>query len=276
MRIALTIAMAVLLPATTVPLPAQSDPPLKSFEVASVKLLPQPAPGTSSGGGPGTSDPGRWWRSNVTMASLFVQAFHIQGHAIVAPDWLTAARYDIAARVPAGATRDDIPLMIQRLLIDRFGLTFHREQKEMQAYTLVTAKSGPKLIASAANPASIHGRDGFADLADGVAPGAIQVDSVGPVRRLAAGAMSMPEFADYLAGQSELPVVDLTELPGKYDIVLYYSRPAPISANPQAAADNGLDLFSALREQLGLELHSRKTRVNVLVVDHIEQTPSPN
>src|SRR5213080_713725 len=95
---------------------AQSAAPKerKSFEVASVKRLLQPSSSTSTGGGPGSSDPGRWWRSNVTMASLLVQAFHIQGHAIVGPDWLSSSagpRYEIVARVPAGANRDDIPLM---------------------------------------------------------------------------------------------------------------------------------------------------------------------
>lgn len=280
MRIWPGIAMlALMLAAATQPY-AQSDPASKSFGVASVKRLLQPSVSNSSGGGPGTSDPGRWWRFNVTMASLLVQAFHIQGHAIVGPDWLGSSsgpRYDIVATVPAGTNRSDVPLMLQNLLADRFGLKFHREQREMPAYVLVTARNGPKLQPSADSPASIAGRGAFPDLPQGVAPDAIQVDSAGSVRRLAAGAMSMAQFADYLAGQSDLPVVDLTELPGKYDVVLYYSTPVPISTNPaEIPADNGLDLRSNLREQLGLELQTRKARVDVLVVDHIEQTPSPN
>ena len=277
MRIMPGIAMGALLSAAAVQFYGQSDPASKSFEVASVKRLLQPSPSVSTGGGPGTADPGRWWRSNVTLASLLVEAFHIQGHSIAGPDWLRSTRYEIVARVPAGANRDDVPLMLQRLITERFGLTFHREQKEMPAYALVTGRNGPKLRPSTDSPVSITGRDGFPDLSDGVAPGVIKVDSVGSVRRLAAGAMSMAQFADYLAGQSDLPIIDLTELRGKYDIVLYYSRPVPISANPTAIpADNGLDLPAALREQLGLELQTRKTRVDVLVIDHIEQTPSPN
>jgi uncharacterized protein (TIGR03435 family) len=71
--------------------------------------------------------------------------------------------------------------------------------------------------------------------------------------------------------------LDLTEVPGKYDIVFYYSKPLPISANPAAApSDNRFDLLSALREQLGLELQRRKVRAERLIIDHIEQTPSPN
>lgn len=89
--------------------------------------------------------------------------------------------------------------------------------------------------------------------------------------------MSMAQFADYLAGQNDYPVIDLTELRGKFDIVLYYSRPLPISASPQATqADNAFDLLSALREQLGLELRARKVPADLLIIDHIEQTPSAN
>jgi uncharacterized protein (TIGR03435 family) len=265
MRIRLAIVVSVLV-STLTQLGGQSP---KTFDVASVKRLDQPGSSTSSGGGPGTSDPGRWWRTNVTMGSLLVQAFAIQGHAIVGPEWLTSTRYEIVAKVPAGATRDDVPAMLQRLLMERFGLKFHREQKDMPGYALVTARSGPKLKTSTDSRAPIPGRNGFADIPEGIEPGRINVDSVGGVRRLAAGAMSMPEFADYLAAQNDFPVIDRTELRAKYEIVLYYSKPLQ-------ASENGFDLLTALREQLGLELQSRKVPVNLLVIDHIEQTPSAN
>jgi uncharacterized protein (TIGR03435 family) len=251
------------------------DQASKSFDVASVKRLEQPRQGTSSGGGPGTSDPGRLLRSNVTLASLLVEAFHVQGHAIAGPDWLISTRYEIMATVPAGTKRSDIPLMLQRLIIERFGLKFHREQKEMPGYAIVTGRNGPKLKLASDKPAAIAGRDGYPDLPEGIGAGVIQVDSVGYLRRVAAGAMSMGEFADYLAGQSDLPVVDLTELRGRYDIVLYYSKPLPLSATA-TQGDSPFDLHSALRDQLGLELQRRKVRVELFVIDRIEETPSPN
>ncbi|HEX3879498.1 MAG TPA: TIGR03435 family protein, partial [Bryobacteraceae bacterium] len=188
-----------------------------------------------------------------------------------------STRYEIVATVPAGATHDDVPLMLQKLIIERFGLTFHREQKEIPGYVLLTGKSGPKLKAAIGSPASIPSRNGFPELPAGVAAGVIKVDSVGSVHRLTAGAMSMAQFADYLAGQSDFPVVDLTNLPGKYDIVLYYSKPARFATNSSALpADNELDLLSAIRDQLRLELQTRKLKVDLLVVDHVEQTPSLN
>jgi uncharacterized protein (TIGR03435 family) len=206
-----------------------------------------------------------------------MEAFHIQGHAIIGPDWLRSERYEIVATLAAGANRDDVPLMLQRLLAERFGLKFHREQKEMPAYALVTGRKGPKLRPSTASPWPIVHRDGYPDLPEGVPAGVIRVDSVGSARRLVGGAMSMAEFADYLAGQSDLPVLDRTELGDKYDIVLYYSRPVQSSTNASGIPfDNGSDLPSALAEQLGLELQKRKARVDLLIADHIEQTPSPN
>ncbi len=211
------------------------------------------------------------------MASLLVEAFQIQGHAIAGPDWLTSTRYEIDAKVPHGASRADVPQMLQRLLAERFGLKFHRERKEMPGYALMTARNGPKLKPSADSPAPVRGQHGFEDIPEGVAPGAISTDSVGKVRRVSAGAMSMAQFADFLAAQNDFPIVDQTGLGGTYDIVLYYLRPAPLSASSTVPeAENGLDLLSALREQLGLELKARKVPVDLLVIDHIAQTPTTN
>ena len=277
MRLPKFSAIFALACSIAVPMHAASEQAAKSFEVASVKQLLEPSERVSTGGGPGTTDPGRWWRSNVTLASILVQAFHVQGHTLVGPDWLTSTRYAIEARVPPGATREDVRMMVQTLLAERFGLKFHRERRVMPVWALVVAKGGPKLKASAASPASIPGRGGFPELPEGVAPGVMKIDSAGFVHRVAAGAMPMSWLADYLAGQSDLPVVDLTELPGTYDIVLYYTRqPAGSTHSPVVASENDLDLRSALREQLGLELRAQKAPLDVLVIDHIEQTPLPN
>jgi hypothetical protein len=151
------------------------------------------------------------------MASLLIQAFQIQGYAIVGPDWLRSTRYEIIATVPAGANRDDVPLMLRRLITERFGLKFHREKKDVPGYALVSSKNGPTLKQASASPVSIAGRGGFPDLSEGIAPGAMNVDP-----------------------------------------------------------DSGFDLLRALREQLGLELQTRKASADVLVIDHIEQTPTAN
>ncbi len=254
----------------------QSDLQLKSFEVASVKRFTQPSPSVSRGGGPGTPDPGRWLRSNVSLMSLLVEAFQIQGYALIGPDWLRSERYEIVATVPAGTKRDDIPAMVQRLIVERFGLKFHREEREVAGYGLVVGKNGPKLKPSTGMLSPIPARNGFASRPEGIAPGVIDVESAGSVRRLSAGAMSMAQLADYLSAQIDSPVIDATELRDKYDVVLYFSKPLPVSASPQGSAENAFDLPAALREQLGLELRARKVRANLLVIDHIDPTPTAN
>jgi uncharacterized protein (TIGR03435 family) len=70
-------------------------------------------------------------------------------NAISAPDWLNFERYDIAANYPAGTSLDQVRVMLQNLLADRFQLKLHRESKEVPIYGLVAAKTGTKLVESA-------------------------------------------------------------------------------------------------------------------------------
>ena len=144
----------------------------------------------------------------------------------------------------------------------------------MPGYALQVGRNEPKLKLAGGSQGPIPGHDGFSSLPDGVPAGAIQVDSVGSLHRVAAGAMSMAEFANYLAGQADCPVSDRTQLTGKYDIVLYYYYSRQTQAIPPA--DSGPDLAAALREQLGLELRPQKVTAEQLVIDHIERIPSAN
>ena len=126
----------------------QAGTPRPVFEVASIKPSPPPDPmgyrvGTS--GGPGTPDPGRWSAQNYSLKNLIYTAYNLKSYELAAPDWTNSERFDIVAKVPEGASRDDLRLMIQALLEDRFKLTFHREPKEMATYELVVARNGPKL-----------------------------------------------------------------------------------------------------------------------------------
>ena len=81
------------------------------------------------------------------MAGLYkVELYQISG-----PDWITTSRFDVQATLPAGATKAQIPEMLQALLADRFGLTLHREPKEQSVYALLIGKGGPKLKEGAAD-----------------------------------------------------------------------------------------------------------------------------
>src|ERR1700678_3958510 len=124
--------------------------PRPEFEAVSVKPSPEPALGqgglaTSCTGGPGTGEPGIYQCTRVVLASLIINSYGIAPYQLSGPDWITAQEFEITARGPEGATRDDIKLMLQSMLADRFKLAVHHETREMPMYDLVVAKGGPRL-----------------------------------------------------------------------------------------------------------------------------------
>ena len=119
-----------------------------AFDVASVK----PAAPITGGrlmvrmsGGPGSPDPGQITYTNVAMKNLLTTAYNVKGYQISGPAWLDSERYDIAAKIPKGATKEQFQLMLQNLLAERFKLTLHRESKDLPIYALVVGKNGVKM-----------------------------------------------------------------------------------------------------------------------------------
>jgi uncharacterized protein (TIGR03435 family) len=98
-----------------------------------------------SSGGPGSNDPGHWKGENLTLSDLVMNAYNLKRYQLVALPWMGDTRFDIQAKVPPGATRDDLRLMLQSMLEERFKLEIHREKKEMAGFELMAAKNGPKL-----------------------------------------------------------------------------------------------------------------------------------
>ena len=134
------------LPAIAVLSFAQS-PPRPEFEVASIK------PNTSENGLSSTRPgPTELYLENTSLRKCIALAYNVsedRDSAISAPDWLNFERYDLAAKYPAGTPLEQVRVMLQNLLADRFKLKLHRESKEVPIYALVAAKRGPKLTASA-------------------------------------------------------------------------------------------------------------------------------
>jgi uncharacterized protein (TIGR03435 family) len=119
---------------------AQAKP---QFEVASVKpAVPQsnqahgPVSHGPVYGGPGTPSPGQITYTNQSLQFLIAYAYDVRLNQLSAPSWMDEERFDIVAKVPAGAVKSEIPLMLQSLLGDRFQLKVRHESKEMQAYAL--------------------------------------------------------------------------------------------------------------------------------------------
>ena len=106
-----------------------------TFEVASVKRsAPVPASGGvffgPPRGGPGTSDPEQITWTYATLKGLLMRAYDVKAYQVSGPAWLDTERYDVAAKVPVGVTKEQVERMWQNLLEERFGMTLHRELKE--------------------------------------------------------------------------------------------------------------------------------------------------
>jgi uncharacterized protein (TIGR03435 family) len=229
----------------------------RTFEVASVKRTPPP-----TGNGINSSmrlDPGRLTCSNVSLKKLIYESYGVKDYQVSGPDWLGTEIYDITATVPPGVTRDDVQVMIQSLLADRFRLSLHRDTKEMPVLALVVGKTGSKLQEVE-----------FARGSTSASQGKFTAVTV-PIRN----------FTEFLSRQTGRPVLDMTGLKGFYSFTLSYtpdqapSAPGPDSG-PIAESAVGASLFTAIQEQLGLKLEARKAPVEILVVDHAEKTPTEN
>jgi uncharacterized protein (TIGR03435 family) len=164
-------------------------------------------------------------------------AYNVQFYQVTAPDWSASLGYDIAAAVPAGATRDQFRLMLQNLLKERFHLALHGVTKELPAYSLVPAKGGPK----------IKRVDDLAPASQGAAP-TMTTSSTGEMLRVAAHRQTLKNLAGYLSVQLQSPVDDETGLAGEYDFILEFASPQPTLAQTSAPS-----LFTAVEGQGSLE-----------------------
>ena len=259
-----------------------------AFEVATIKPSAPPSGGLFRIAR--REDPGRIDYTYVSLKDCIRLAYRVKENQVSGPDWLASQRFDIAAKFPAGATRDQLPEMMQALLAERFKLAVHREQKEMPVYALVVAKNGPKLKPSETPVAPPSDRPAGPG---GVMKGNMNVKMMGR-GRLEANQMSMSSFTDILSQLVDRPVVDMTELKGVYDFKLDYTpdeghmqkmammagvAPGALHDRPTdggSSESSGPSIFTAVQEQLGLKLEGRKSMVDLVVVDRMEKTPSEN
>lgn len=194
---------------------------------------------------------------DVTVNTCIKLAYHVQDRQIDGPDWFQTDRFDITAKADGHEDEDTMKQMLQSLLADRFRLNFHREQREMKVIILTVGKSGPKL-APAAAPDAKPFRENSAN---------------GTIAR----SMPIGEFADFLSGPLEMPIVDHTGLTGRYDFTIDFTPylPDPTKNMDGTRPDTTAILKAALQDELGLKMESGKAPVEVLVVDHAEE-PSEN
>lgn len=267
-------------------------------------------------GGPDSRNPGRVTYTFSTIRDLIVDAYGVKRNQVSGgPGWLDSERFDIVAKVPAGATKEQVKVMLQNVLAERFKLTLHRETKELPIYALVVGAKGPRLKDSAVtdkSPASdpppprvgIGGMkiapDGCPETPPMAAGRARDFTIMTPNGEcMISHGQTMDGLAKQLSNRLDRPVIDQTGLKGNYDLRLRYDPssmpggrggrmskdtrdtppPGPLGGNPSnriAPDGEPPGIFTALQEQLGLKLEARKGPVALLVIDRVEKTPAAN
>jgi uncharacterized protein (TIGR03435 family) len=243
-------------------MPADADP---SFEVATIKPND-----TGANQMQGLTLNGRNFQTRASsLVDLIAFAYEVQAEQIVGgPDWMNKDRYDIAAvpDVEGAPNPQQVRTMIKKLLTDRFQLKFHKDTRELSAFVITVGKGGEKLTPTQLN---------------GPLPGiGIRPATGGLTVTVRNG--TIHDFTGFLQTLVlDRPVVDRTELKGKYDFSLtflpdetQFNGHSPVP-KPADGVEPAPALTDAMLAQLGLKLSTEKTAVDVIAIDHVEK-PSPN
>jgi uncharacterized protein (TIGR03435 family) len=217
-----------------------------AFEVASIKPASPPTPETIMSGRfhAGVNiDGARVDIGFLSLEDLMAMAYKVKQYQIAGPDWLRTQRFDIQAKLPDGATKDQAPEMLQALLAERFGLKMHRETRDHPVYALIVGKDGAKMKESPPETTPAAGSDqpdkggisfGTGDTKvtvqqSGRGGATVSMPGGGTIKmamgsdgnmQMQASKMSMAAFAEFLTRMADRPVLDRTELKGDYQIAL--------------------------------------------------------
>lgn len=219
------------------------------FDVASVKINHL----GENNGYRDTSRPGIVEFVDSTLQTCIRWAYDVRDFQIIgAPGWLNSDRYDIHAKAPTTTSEQQVRVMLQGLLGERFGLKLHHDTKELPMYSLVVLKGDSK------------GGSKLKKSTSGVSTLSVGID------RITDRAVTMATLANQLSTVLQRVVVDKTGLTGRYDIKLEWVLEL------EAATGDGPAIPSAIQEQLGLKLEAGKGQVEVIAIDHVERVPTEN
>jgi uncharacterized protein (TIGR03435 family) len=264
------------------PSPPSGSVSATAFEVASVKRSAPDAQGSLISG----PAPSAFTTRNAALRNIIQYAYGIADYQLVdAPSWTRSERFDIVAKYPEGDNRGRVPEMVQALLADRFALKVHKDVREGPIFELVTARSdgrlGPRLRRSEVDCVTFRTALKESGRGQTIGPGDFPTCMmIASDRFIKGGNRTMDTFSRSLARYVERRVVDRTGLDGEFDIELEWSPATETAAsNPTGVArsspDDTLSIYTALREQLGLELKSARGSIDVIVVDSVEP-PTPD
>jgi uncharacterized protein (TIGR03435 family) len=264
------------------------------FEVASVRPAPPLAPDQVANIGLHL-DGSQARIASFAFKDLVAMAYRVKAYQISGPDWIGTDRFDLNAKLPAGSTADQIPEMLQALLADRFQLKLHHDKKELPVYALVLGRPPLKLKEVPAGD-SDDGPPATNVAASGGAAG-VSVDlGRGSSYTFANNKFEGKKFTmDMLASQLERymdrPIVNLTELKGKYDLTLEVTPEdyqamlirvaiaAGLVLPPQVmrlAEGSSVPSLMDAFQKAGLKLDTRKAPLDFVVIDQVRKTPTDN
>jgi uncharacterized protein (TIGR03435 family) len=233
--------------------PAQ-QPQAPAFEVASIRA-----------GQPGRESiefgPASLTMRSVRLSGCIRWAYGVQEVQVIGPTWISDGWFDIFAKSASAVPVTELRQMLQQLLAERFKLAAHRDTKEMTSLILTVAKSGHKL-----EPTETEGSPSF---------------QTGKLSATGRGATLEPLLA-LLSRELGEPVIDQTGLTGRFnyfvDIDPYFTEESRKAASGVAGPppDANAIIAAAFQKELGLKVEAKKVPVEVIVVDHVEKTPTEN
>jgi uncharacterized protein (TIGR03435 family) len=198
---------------------------------------------------------------NVSLRSCLKWAYDVKDFQINGPGWLASQKYDIAAKTATPTSNDQLRLMMQTLLADRFKLVLHRATKDLPVFALVVGKNGPKFHESPAG-----------DVKSSMRPsgGSLEFRN-----------FTMTEFAEQLSARPlkvDRPVLDKTDLNGPFDFTMKLADNTLELKHTLEGIEkgDGQSISTIIQQELGLKLQPQKGPVEILVIDGAEKTPSEN
>ncbi len=190
---------------------------------------------------------------NAPLLRIISRAYNLTDDRVAGPSWLDSECYDVRARASTNDVPDrDLMTMLQELLKERLHLVAHDESEERPAFVLLPDKAGIKM-----HP------DGDK----------VSVPTSNNNARILFMAKTLDDLCERLGKVTGRPVIDKTGLHGRYVIVLSY---LPFDSTSSDPSDPAAEIFSAVRDQLGLRLEPRREVVNILTIEKVEKAPTEN
>jgi uncharacterized protein (TIGR03435 family) len=225
-------------------LPARSQDAQPAFEVASIKPASPSAARFSLSGSRFTA--------HARLHDLMVRAYGLPSFQVIAPDWTSSTFFDVAATAAAPIANDQLKPMLQALLVSRFGMKVHHETREFSVQVITVGKQGHHLQPSSGDGPVERVRDG---------------------RRVTYRNATISDLAGLLSGGGPA-TVDRTGLIGRFNFVLDWGRYVDPNDDSMPAVIQAMR--EAIHTDLGLNFETRKLPMDVIVIDHVEKSPTEN